>query len=862
MKLRGMHWTGYAGYWAAAAVIAVMAWSLYRATVSVQRQTQLIDHSVEVLATVSEMGEAMSRANAAQLSFLLSLDDAFVERRERSFDEGQDRLGRLQRLTTDDPAMQARLKTLEGLIGERRRFMLDDERIRRSAAPGRWPDPAHAASSASIVSLYGELRDSGRASLLVYRVALQRVIRDVLVQLGVAVLVAVTLMIPAYIAYSRHARARVGAERKLRDLAESVPGAVFQYRSLPDGTGRYEFLSRGVERLRGVDAAAGRADPHRIFETILEEDRKEFLAVMAAAEISGNEIQHDYRLKAKDGQLRWLRTHAAPRREEDGSILWSGHWSDVTQKLILSRALAESKEVAEAASRAKTTFLTTMSHEIRTPMNGVLGMLELLGRTQLNAEQRTMLQVIDDSGRGLLRIIDDSLDFSKIEAGKLDLNPQPTSIAHVVGGVFAIYAGVADEKGLQLTRAVDERISPAVMIDSLRLRQVLGNLVSNAIKFTSQGRVEVKAELIDRAAGSDLIRFTVKDTGIGIPEDVQKQLFRPFFQAGAGTAHVYGGTGLGLVICERLVTMMGGAIGVASEPGVGTTMMVSISAAVADPKSLPRKGGAASLAPAHRAAPTPAAAEAEGTLLLLADDHPTNRLILLRQVNMLGYAAEVAQDGFEALDKWRSGRFALLVTDCEMPQMDGYELAKHIRAAEALGGIARTPIIACTAYAVQGQAEKCVAAGMDDYLSKPVDLKRLGEKLARWAPIVSQPEAPRRGGPRDADNPIDASVLEEVCAGDAAMEREFLTRFHACNEDDVKLLLRAIADPQWPEVASISHRMKGASRTVGATPLAVACEAIELAARAGDAGAVTAGMAPFGAELERLNQYLRGRFPA
>ncbi|HEX7607078.1 MAG TPA: response regulator, partial [Usitatibacter sp.] len=247
---------------------------------------------------------------------------------------------------------------------------------------------------------------------------------------------------------------------------------------------------------------------------------------------------------------------------------------------------------------------------------------------------------------------------------------------------------------------------------------------------------------------------------------------------------------------------------------------------------------------------------------LLADDHPTNRLILLRQVNMLGYAAEVAQDGFEALDKWRSGRFALLVTDCEMPQMDGYELSKHIRAAEALGGIARTPIIACTAYAVQGQAEKCVAAGMDDYLSKPVDLKRLGEKLARWAPIVSPPAAQPGAAPPDARNPIDTSVLDEVCAGDAAMEREFLTRFHACNEDDVKLLLRAIADPHWPEVASISHRMKGASRTVGATPLAVACEAIELAARAGDAGAVTAGMAPFGAEIERLNQYLRERFPA
>ncbi|MGZ5067145.1 MAG: ATP-binding protein [Usitatibacter sp.] len=857
-----MHWIGHAAYLAAIAVIILTAAFLYRATAWVQGHTQRVDHAVEVLATLGEMGEAMSRTNVSQLSFLLSLDPAFIERRDRSILEARNRLAQLQRLTLDDSTQQARVAALERLAGQRIAEMLEAERVRRNDPPIRWADPGHAASSAAIVALFGELRQSGRASLAALRAEQEAEIRDVLFRLGAALFACIALLVPGYFAYSRHARARIGAERRLLDLAESLPGAVFQYRSLPDGTGRYEFLSHGVASLRGVAPAAGLADPELIFGTILPDDRKGLLEVIAAAEISGKDIEHDYRVNTKDGQVRWMRTHAAPRREEDGSVLWSGHWNDVTQKHVLGRLLEESKETAEAANRAKTTFLTTMSHEIRTPMNGVLGMLELLGRTQLSPEQTTMLQVIDDSGRGLLRIIDDILDFSKIEAGKLDLHPEPTSIAHVVGGVFAIYAGVADEKGLQLIRTLDPRISPAVMIDSLRLRQVLGNLVSNAIKFTPQGRVEIAAELIDRSNGSDLIRFSVKDTGIGISEEIQKQLFRPFFQAGAGTAHRFGGTGLGLVISEHLTTMMGGAIGVTSEPGVGTTMMVSIPAVIADPKSLPRATSLAHAGCETRPAPSVAAAEREGTLVLLADDHPTNRLILLRQLQLLGYAAEAAPDGFYALDMWRSGRFGLLLTDCEMPEMDGYELTRHIRAAELLAGGARIPILACTAYAVQGQAEKCLAAGMDDYLAKPVDLRRLGEKLAHWLPLSSGVEPGRSPEPGDAALPIDSSVLDEVCAGDAAMEREFLARFGACNEEDALLLARAIADPRWPEVASISHRMKGASRIVGATPFAEACSAIEKAARAADAGAVTAGMVPLGAELARLNEYLRARYAA
>jgi len=512
---------------------------------------------------------------------------------------------------------------------------------------------------------------------------------------------------------------------------------VFQYRRFQDGRGRYVFLSGGFERLRGVDRKAALADPEKVLGTVVEADRPGLAAAIDAGEKSGAVLEHEYRARCPDGRILWIRTSAAVRRQPDGTLLWSGQWSDVTERVNLGRALQESKEAAEAASRAKTTFVATMSHEIRTPMNGVLGMLELLGRTQLNPEQSAMLQVVRDSGKSLMRIIDEVLDFSKIEAGKLDLSLEPGSIATIVEGVYSSYASIAAEKGLSLTREVDARIGPAVMVDALRLRQVLGNLVSNAVKFTAQGEVALNAELIERADGHDLVRFTVRDSGIGMSEAEQKRLFEPFMQAGVATSKIYGGTGLGLAICQRLVTLMGGVVGVLSEPGRGSAMMATVPFALADPSRLPieASGEAQHAATPRRAAPTPAAAQAEGTLLLIADDHPTNRMILLRQAHLLGYACEAADDGFEALEKWRSGRFALLITDCDMPGMSGYDLARRIRAVEQGGARGHIPIIAWTAHAGAQEQHKCEDAGMDDYLSKPADLKRLGEKLSRWLPI-------------------------------------------------------------------------------------------------------------------------------
>jgi CheY-like chemotaxis protein/two-component sensor histidine kinase len=381
-----------------------------------------------------------------------------------------------------------------------------------------------------------------------------------------------------------------------------------------------------------------------------------------------------------------------------------------------------------------------MSHEIRTPMNGVLGMLELLGRTTLDAEQRAMLAVIDDSGRSLQRIIDDILDFSKIEAGRLDMAPAPTDVRRLVERVADLHRGAARGKGLLLEHRVDPRIHAALLVDGQRLQQILGNLISNAVKFTHAGRVEVRAELVEWREGADTLRFDVQDTGIGIAAEDQERLFQPFVQAPVAGGRVRAGTGLGLTISQRLAQLMGGAIELRSELGSGTTASLVLTLrhahahAHAQPQAVADPDARSAAAAAPRKAPGVAEAQAAGRLVLVVDDHPTNCVVMKGQLTVLGYAALTAENGAAALELMRSHRFGLVLADCNMPVMDGYELAREIRRREQEQGLPRIPIVACTANALQGEAEACRAAGMDDYITKPATTAQLLGKLERFLP--------------------------------------------------------------------------------------------------------------------------------
>jgi PAS domain S-box-containing protein len=615
-------------------------------------------------------------------------------------------------------------------------------------------------------------------------------------------------------------------------------------RELFDDQGRASF--EALVRYNVARGEYGAADPDTVAARVLEA-------------VQESTPHHEERTRP-DGTVLDIRGAPLP----DGGFV--RFYSDITERRRAEIALAEAKEAAVQANRAKSSFLATMSHEIRTPMNGVLGMLELLSLTQLEADQRATLSTARESARSLLGIIDDILDVSKIEAGRLELRPEPTALGEVVEGVFLVYSVAASSKNLLLMRTVDARISPTLVVDPLRLRQILNNFTSNAIKFTVEGHVEIRAELIERRDGRDVVRFSVADTGIGISPENQRKLFQPFVQAEADTTRRFGGTGLGLAICRRLAEMMDGAIEMQSEVGKGTTMTLTLALPIGDP-ALVRPSAAAggpSAATAalmgRRAAPTVAQAEADGTLVLVVDDHPTNRSLLERQLRALGYAAESADNALTALERWRTGRFAVVVTDCHMPEMDGYDLARAIRAEEAARGARRMPVIACTANALAGEAEVCLAAGMDDYLAKPVEMAALAKALDRWLPlpapraVASAPAAAGQAGPA----PIAAAALAELTGGDEAIEREILREYKMANDADVLSLEDALARRDLPGITRAAHRIKGASKMVGARDLAAVCAAIEQAGRGDDLPGVMAEEARLRRELERLNAYLDG----
>ena len=732
---------GHLGYWVAALAIMVMGWSLYAAKSREDASHASVAHTFEVLADLGRLGELLGRAESAQRGFLLTGEPRFIEERDGTVAQIGRVTSRLKGLTSDNPAQQRRLLSLEPLLAHRIEVMRENEARRRDS-------PADAATrvasgrgqnlSMGITSAIEDMRAEEGRLLQERREAQVADERRFLFTIVATVLLSLALLVPSYVAYVNASRARRLAEGRLLDLANSLPGALYRLRALPDGERHFEFLSSGVESLRGVDREAAMRDFKSMWETIVEEDRPGVTAAMAKAERDLQPVQYEFRVKMPDESLRWLRASATLRKERDGSVLWNGYWSDVTHEKRLQRDLEEARDGADAASRAKSTFLATMSHEIRTPMNGVLGMLELLALTRLDHEQRTTLGIIRESGRSLLRIIDDILDFSKIEAGKLDVRPQAASVREVIERVCDIYSGNASSKGLILGRYVDARIHPAVMVDPLRLQQILNNFVSNAIKFTEKGEVEVRAELASTDGKTDTVRFSVHDTGIGVSEAEKARLFTPFAQASDATAQRFGGTGLGLSICRRLASMMGGSIAMESAVGRGTVMTLTLPLPIAESQPAPAQPGPGTAPVVQRhAAPSIEAARRDHLLVLLVDDHPINRMVLLKQINMLGYAAEVAQNGLEAIDAWSRGGVGCILTDCNMPEMNGYQLARHVRRCEQRNGHGRVPIVACTANALVGEAENCFAAGMDDYLAKPIDLPRLAQKLNQWLPHPS-----------------------------------------------------------------------------------------------------------------------------
>ena len=684
--------------------------------------------------------------------------------------------------------------------------------------------------------------------------------------------------------------------------------------------------------------------------------------------------------------------------------IFTGIVRDITDRKRAESELHDARDAAEEATKAKANFLSAMSHEIRTPMNGVVGMIDLLRESTLDADQLQMVDTVKSSAYSLLTIINDILDFSKIEAGKLDLEEIPISIADAVEGVGEALAVTARNKNIRLCVYVDPDIPDGLIGDQVRLRQIIFNLGGNAIKFTEQGKVLIRA---DRMPGDDddqvMVRLQVIDDGIGIPEAAQKTLFQAFSQVDASTTRRFGGTGLGLSICQRLVELMGGEIGVNSVEGEGSTFHVTVTLPVAMEHSLksdredlqglkvlsafgdpelrdlmprylehwgakteiteqltdvkklalkavdesdpfdvivlgsswpideqislvedlsslgaiparfvlacqkrsrkerkvlgntvyldadPMQRGTfirAVAVAAGRAspdvvyedsdidrdpgkAPTVEAAEAMGQLILLAEDNLTNQNVIKRQLAVLGYAVEIANDGVEALAFMKKRSYALLLSDCHMPNMDGFELTKAIRKEES-GSPEHFPVIAVTASVMKEETDNCFASGMDDFLAKPLEMDKLRAKLRKWMPVaeitdialepdpvVEQDSAPE---PRDDAiseiGPIDPSALKSVFGDDEETFREILKDFVGPSMANAKDIETAFENRSASDVAAGAHKLKSSSRSVGATELADICNGLETAGKNDDWNTINELVPRLPGVMQKIGDYI------
>ncbi|WP_404942161.1 transporter substrate-binding domain-containing protein [Pseudomonas danubii] len=614
---------------------------------------------------------------------------------------------------------------------------------------------------------------------------------------------------------------RVKAEKTLNEqlrfietLAENMPPALY----LRDIEGNMLSCNRSYLQSVGLSA-----------EDVLDKTVQELPDEHFAA---GPELHQNYLQAINDGktitsvyavQLQgkdvWIEHWIQPFQDATGvtkGVICG--WLDITKHRHLVQELKEAKNLADEASRAKTTFLATMSHEIRTPMNAIIGILELaLKRADSDRIERSSIEIAYSSAKSLLELIGDILDIARIESGRLSLSPKRANLRELVESVARVFEGLARQKCLSLILEIDSSINGDVLVDGMRFKQILSNLVSNAIKFTEAGfiKVTISGELVENAV--QRVELSVEDSGIGISPSNQQRLFQPFAQVERNVQNIEG-TGLGLVICRSLCEMMGGQVSMSSTLGHGTRVDVALRLQVLERTATSERPPQVKRRYTHR------------LQILVVDDHPVNRQVLQQQLCFLGHDVFEAENGLEALHLWREQDFDVIITDCHMPIMNGAEMSRTIRQDERDKACEPMMIIGLTADAQQEEVERCIQAGMNDCLIKPISLDELEERLLAMGQadeserenlIPTKPTSPR--SPRV----FDLESLHTLVGSEPTMLHHILSELLSNNRMDMQSLDTLLQEQATAELAELAHRIKGAARVVKGEELVESCRQLE-----------------------------------
>lgn len=611
--------------------------------------------------------------------------------------------------------------------------------------------------------------------------------------------------------YETVVKERLQAEEEMRSLSERL-----QLATKSGGIGVWEYnLNTGklvwdeeLYKLYGV-TEENFGGQYMSWENLVHpEDKDEAVANLESAMRGESIFDTEFRIIwPKDGSIHNIRAHGALISDDEGtpSRMIGVNWEN-TELREREAELKIAKEKAESAARVKSDFLAKMSHEIRTPMNGIIGLTEILLGSELRKDQRDYLRLIDDSSRSLLSVVNDILDFSKIEAGKLRLDESCFALRDSLYYIIATLETIALKRGIALHCEVDENVPDSLIGDLGRIRQVLINLTGNALKFTTEGEIVVGVKEIEQSRGTSTLQFSVRDTGRGIPEDKKDSIFGAFNQEDDSTSRNHGGTGLGLTICQNLVELMNGRIWLESEIGEGSTFHFSIPLEIAGTDDLP-------VSPQDRTEEeVPPERTVEPMRLLLAEDGKVNQIVATKLLEDRGHIVLKALDGEQAVEAFSREAFDAILMDVQMPNLDGYGATKAIRDRER-NTETQIPIIAMTANALKGDREKCLAAGMDDYIAKPIRARELYSVLEKYgqrqtgSDEVSADEAPgeRLSGMKD--------VFDQDAFRSFLGEDELMAQLIALFEEETQSYLakaeKAIRNKDHNSLHEAAHSLKG-----------------------------------------------------